>query len=349
MKPLSLHSISLFRKELMGISAIGIILCHMPFYCTELPGIVKSLFLLGDYGVDMFLFLSGLGIWTSLASSKIKRNVLCYKWGGLFKWYKKRYIRLLVPYCVIMIPFYAWQCTHYNLGGAEFILRLSTISFWTSHNSVWFVALLIPLYALTPVVYSIIHSLKGRTIALIFLLIIVICYLLAYFDPKGGNDYLSEEPYLSILGNVRFCLRRVTSYILGFFLAPYIMRSYKLKRPFIVCLLLLAIAITIMYLVPFNVCVAFLLVLPSSLFLGQCLAHSPKWLVAVFSFMGVLSLESYLLNISLPRVMSLQNWNLGIVDLSYGNYCMYITTVMISIIIAVAVNRLSRKIIKTIA
>lgn len=115
-----LQIVSDYRQELMGISAIGIILCHMPFYCTELPGIVKSLFLLGDYGVDMFLLLSGLGIWTSLASSKIKRNVLCYKWGGLFKWYKKRYIRLLVPYCIIMIPFYAWQCTHYNLGVQNF-------------------------------------------------------------------------------------------------------------------------------------------------------------------------------------------------------------------------------------
>lgn len=228
-------------------------------------------------------------------------------------------------------------------GGAEFLLRLSTISFWTSHNSVWFVALLIPLYALTPVVYSIIHSLKGRTITLIFLLIIFICYLFAYSDPKGGNDSLS------VLGNVKFCLCRVPSYILGFFLAPFIMRSYKLKRTVLICLLLLATAITIKHLVPFNVCVACLFVLPASLFLSQCLTHSPKWLIAVFSFMGVISLESYLLNISLPRVTSLHNWSLGIVDLSYGNYCMYISTVIISIIIAVAVNRLSRKIIKIIA
>lgn len=342
-RTICLHRISEYRQELMGISAIGIILCHMPFYCTELPGIVKSLFLLGDYGVDMFLFLSGLGIWTSLASSKIKRNVLCYKWGGLFKWYKKRYIRLLVPYCIIMIPFYAWQCTHYNLGGAEFLLRLSTISFWTSHNSVWFVALLIPLYALTPFAYSIVHRFDGRNITIIAISMIALSLLVAYMDPDSVNDRLS------IMGNIKFCLCRVPSYILGFFLAPYIMRSKKLNRPLLQCLLLLILAICIKYLAPINVCVACLLVLSASLFLSQCLTHSPKWLIAVFSFMGVISLESYLLNISLPRVTSLHNWSLGIVNLSYGNYCMYISTVIISIIIAVAVNRLSRKIIKTIA
>lgn len=343
MKPYNLHSISVFRQELMGISAISIILCHMPFYCTELPGIAKSLFLLGDYGVDMFLFLSGLGIWNSLASSKIRRNGLCYNWTGLFNWYKKRYIRLLVPYCIIMIPFYAWQCSYYNLGVAEFLLRLSTLSFWTSHNSVWFVALLIPLYALTPFAYSIVHRLNGRIITILAFSIIALCFLFAYIDPESVNDRLS------IIGNIRFCLCRVPSYILGFFLAPYIMRSHKLNRPLLLSVLLMVLAICVKYFAPINVCVAGLLVLPASIIISQCLVRSPKWLVSAFSFMGVISLESYLLNVSLPRITSLYNWHLGSVDLSYGNYFMYLLTVMISIFVALAVNRISRRIIKKIA
>lgn len=82
-----LNLISKYRTPLMGIAALMIILCHAPQYGVAMPNSISSVMLRGGLGVDIFLYLSGVGCWYSLS-----------KGVTLKKWYCKRFIRIFIPY-----------------------------------------------------------------------------------------------------------------------------------------------------------------------------------------------------------------------------------------------------------
>lgn len=82
-----------FRNELYGIAAIWIILYHVARYTTTLPASVfgeinecwlqiivnqifakmRYLFLFGNLGVDIFLFISSIGLYQSIHNNSIGR------------------------------------------------------------------------------------------------------------------------------------------------------------------------------------------------------------------------------------------------------------------------------------
>lgn len=86
-----------YRTELMGIAAIGIILCHANATGVMLPSIIRKIFSFGTECVDLFLMLSGIGIYYSLS-----------KKTSLKQWYLKRYLRIGVPYLLISVPYFIW-------------------------------------------------------------------------------------------------------------------------------------------------------------------------------------------------------------------------------------------------
>ena len=64
-KYFQLSKISKYRTELMEMSAILILVCHSVAY-IEMPRILQYVLSFGNIGVDLFLFLSGMGMWFSL-------------------------------------------------------------------------------------------------------------------------------------------------------------------------------------------------------------------------------------------------------------------------------------------
>lgn len=71
-----------------------IIACHAPASGVKMPYILAKILELGNFGVDIFLFLSGLGCYYSL--SKNRGGYLCY--------FKRRFSRLMIP-CAYYITF----------------------------------------------------------------------------------------------------------------------------------------------------------------------------------------------------------------------------------------------------
>ena len=92
--------ISEYRLHLMGVATLGVILCHAVGRGVVMPNMLAYLFNLGNYGVDIFLFLSGMSMYFSLNNRK----------GSLFQWYKKRYLKTMLPFLMIAIPSYAIKC-----------------------------------------------------------------------------------------------------------------------------------------------------------------------------------------------------------------------------------------------
>ena len=131
-----------YRGELFGIATLMIVLCHsvsiVPF-----PGGLATLIAYGTMGVNVFLFLSGIGLYYSL-----KNN------GNYLVFYKKRFIRVIVPYLFIGGLWYGIRyliCEKGNI--VQFLYELSTLSFWKEHKGAWYVAAIIPIYMLYPLLF----------------------------------------------------------------------------------------------------------------------------------------------------------------------------------------------------
>lgn len=64
---INLNVFSQYRSALMGFSTILILICHSIEYVGVDKGIMYHLLVQGNRGVDIFLFLSGIGIFYSLS------------------------------------------------------------------------------------------------------------------------------------------------------------------------------------------------------------------------------------------------------------------------------------------
>ena len=79
-KDIELANVSRYRGELMGAAMLFIILFHVPLArSNEFFGLRRC----GNVGVDMFLFLSGIGLWFSWVKNQ-----------DVWKFYKRRLLRI---------------------------------------------------------------------------------------------------------------------------------------------------------------------------------------------------------------------------------------------------------------
>lgn len=134
-----LNLLSKYRTQLMGVATIMVILCHAPNYGVEMSGSSRKILGFGGIGGDIFLLLSGIGCYYSLS-----------KGFTIKEWYKKRFVRIFVPYTLMQIPFRGYRLFVGNFEFKKEVLIFFTIDFWTQHVGAWYVALLLPLYILTP-------------------------------------------------------------------------------------------------------------------------------------------------------------------------------------------------------
>lgn len=124
----------------MGISAIMILLCHAPGNNVLMPNYFAKILSYGNIGVDIFLLLSGIGIYYSLSDRKV----------SYLKWYLRRFIRVLIPYWILISPYLIIKFSIDNMPFTECMWNLFALSYWINGHGTWFVSLIILLYILTP-------------------------------------------------------------------------------------------------------------------------------------------------------------------------------------------------------
>ena len=144
-------TISDVRGELFGFSIITIILFHY-FENAEAAGfggaasVITKIYnlALGSSGVEIFLFLSGMGLFYSLSGDL-----------RLSEFYRKRLTRILPAYLVLGGA--GWLILDILLqktGWLRFLLDFSTLSFWTEgERMVWYISLILILYLFFPLLY----------------------------------------------------------------------------------------------------------------------------------------------------------------------------------------------------
>ena len=126
----------------MGAAMIWVMYFHSLFIGKE-NGALNFIHDIGFYGVDMFLMVSGMGLYFSMRKSK---NALDF--------YKKRALRILPAYLVIVICWYLFYKTDVSVGDA--VLSILGINYWRGtiysipERFDWFIPTLIVFYLLTP-------------------------------------------------------------------------------------------------------------------------------------------------------------------------------------------------------
>ena len=156
-----LSDISKYRGAIFGLSILGIILFHffndvLDWRRQDAVYRVAELYynLFGSIGVELFVFLSGVGLYFSLSKNP-----------DIFSFYRRRFRRVLIPYLIWGVFYwFVRDILVTREGFVRFILDLSTLSFWLEgKRSVWFIAFIIAVYAVFPLLFRILNcSVKGK-------------------------------------------------------------------------------------------------------------------------------------------------------------------------------------------
>lgn len=138
---MKLSLLSKYRTHIMGAAMMWIMWFHSPFYGkTEVFHFIHNI---GFYGVDIFLMVSGLGLYYSMRKSK-----------GVGDFYRKRAVRILPAYLIITIAWYAFFKT--DVAFSDKVLSILGINYF--RGSIfsrpeyfdWFLPTLFVLYLITP-------------------------------------------------------------------------------------------------------------------------------------------------------------------------------------------------------
>lgn len=149
--------ISRYKAHLMGLAVMVVVYGHLLYYHSGLQNYDDLNFTiwytLGS--VEMFIFLSGFGIYQSLRKNR-----------DAFTFYGRRIGRLLPAYLPVML---AWCVANVALGSmrvGEAVGNLTALGWWfqTGHQFNWYVPAVLVLYLLSPLFYDCIQRLGRKSL-----------------------------------------------------------------------------------------------------------------------------------------------------------------------------------------
>ncbi len=180
--------LSEYRSELMGAAMLWVMLYHcfpvvIPFFPLDA---VKRL---GYGGVDMFLFLSGMG----LAVSSLKRR---RSYGAYLA---RRVVRILPAFYIVAVPFILWKLLTGRIALKNALWSLTLLGYWlgTPDHFNWYVSGLLAFYLLAPLLILILAKAgRGRDLVILcaVLLDIALCELLMRVGLARLLDFFFRIP-----------------------------------------------------------------------------------------------------------------------------------------------------------
>ncbi len=321
-----LSLLSKYRTALMGIATLRVLLWHSLQYGVEFPEPLRLLLVFLQRAipsVPIFLFLSGIGCYYSLS-----------KPHSYMTWLRKRAIRIFIPYAVVLIIVRLLSLPTSHSSWTEWFMYLSTIRFWTHHEGLWFVALLVILYPLAPGLFRMLESSRHRLITAIVLMVVI---LTVTHLPSTADGTLTGD----IIHNLQYAGKFIVSFVIGMYIAPFIRREVRINALYIIGGS--AVLFLLFHFFLKDVFYAWLFIMPSVIVLCTCL----KWLsessriFTSFYWLGIVSLEAYVANVEIRTLFKayLASWQGS--PLLTGHYLDYALVLIIGLILAQLCNKLS--------
>lgn len=290
-------SLGLYRKEIMGVAMIWVMIFHC--YTKSLSKLnLRILYTIckhGNLGVDIFLILSGFGLYYSLSKD-----------NHIFSFYKRRVVRIIIPWLVISCPYWiikTFIADKESLG--VFLLHWTGLSFWLDGiTTVWYIAFIIFLYALYPLIFKL-QKKNGYILAILVGGSIAFNVILLMLCPQYYDK-------------IEIAISRIPVFLLGSYIGDSVYNSKQLIRNKLVFLYLLMLVFLYFYPVISDrlgagtistaelilikrlrgqIVAIFIIVLSCA-----CFSVVPKTKLKVFSFVGALTLEEYMFHVFLLNI-----------------------------------------------
>lgn len=217
-KTFRLYSISEARNVLFGIATLWIGLFHSDYLNDAIAYLVGNgrvhnalnfVRSSGNAGVDIFLFLSGVGLFFSF-----------YKDGRVLNFWKKRLMRVL-PTAILIATFYfslRYVRGKYDEGLLAYISRMTFTYFYVAGERVfWFISLILILYLLFPLFYKAIE--KWRLWGMLGLIGVTLLF-----------TFVLRAVFPVVYTNVEIALCRIPVFIIGIWAAKFIMEKREIDR-----------------------------------------------------------------------------------------------------------------------
>ena len=299
------NDLSRYRAPLMGFAMIIVMLFHVPLSRSDaFYGLMRC----GNNGVDMFLFLSGIGLWYSWTKPSSESSF----WEKLRKFYFRRFLRLYPAWLIIASLYYIPQ--YWPNGGGyspNLIHLIANIlvgwSFWRIDDlTFWFVPAIMALYLIAPFYMRLIQRDRiWRWLPLVTIL----WYLLVRDWP----------PLWKSVGYVEIFWSRIPVFLLGInagelVKAPLNPPSRGKDSSLFTLHSSLFFLLSLWYCVyveghrhgafpPAAERMVYIPLAVSAMFLMcKVFRHAPSWLLRAFTFVGGISLEIYLIHIQFVLV-----------------------------------------------
>lgn len=313
--------LSKYRTELMGIAIIWIILYHGNEIGMILPqplNIINFVLEKGRGGVEIFLFLSGIGLFYSYSKNK-----------NLKQFYQRRILRVVIPYFFIATPFWFIQDVLFYKDSWRFLKDISLFSFWTEGvTRMWYFGLLIPCYILFPLIFKIVYRNEEneKSCVLRAALIIAAVIICNWALKKISPDYYQL---------IEIALTRIPIFILGILCGSFVKNNKEItwKQISVFCILYsyrmytYEYGITGMW-VRYWYCTLAILICFLFAYLFEVCSIKGKFLY-VLRIAGAYSMELYIVHVWIRKMfqkLDIDYLMYGINLNAYGilNYCMVI-------------------------
>lgn len=329
--------LSKYRNVIYGVSAVSILIYHYTSIYSYYPGYMRSCIaqyyfnFIGSVGVEIFLFLSGISMYFSYISR-----------DSIGSFIKKRIFRILITY--IPIGFCFWFITDFILtdnGSSAFINDFTLLSFWqTGEYRFWYVALLLILYCIFPIIYHTVFFQKKEKRNIFFIMSSLILLLIMIF--------IVATPMYNRIG---IALTRIPIFVYGTYCGKKVFEKQTF-RTFDYMLILIGFGIKLcsIYL-PFN---SLGMRATTSFFSFSCcpvlcmiiqISRKPFNLIwHLFNKCGYISFELYLTNVAVIKFAI----DIGIFVISKGNYIVILIIGFITSIISYYFSKCIIKLKQTI-
>lgn len=334
------------RNMLFGVAILLVMLLHSQGYTgiSSWPGFKKSSILSCFYevmtrstvGVDMFLFLSGIGLYYSFSKN-----------SDVKIFYIKRLKRVLIPYLVIGTVYWILRDLIFSSDSALFWKDLTWVTYYTKGTSTyWYVNFILIMYLIYPLVYYMLES-RYRNLNLVLLMIFtcgLMCILYIY--------------YPELYSNIEKSLGRMVAFFLGCYWGKLVKSGKRMNDMWLLYALFIPwLGGILQYLSKKDIIPWKLSIRPwyGLLAIGICILLSVIFTISDFGIIGKFlnlagthSLELYLTHVAMKNMLKI--WMPGYKEWGFIKSClMYlIFVVIVPLLLGIFYQSASKKIAKLI-
>ncbi len=137
---ISLGALSRHRALLYGFAAAWILLFHMHFQLPNHPALIPLQWFKasGNAGVEMFLLLSGFGLYGSMSRD-----------GSVLSFYRRRFLRVFLPSFIVVAVYYGLVPTK----STAYAMKLTILPYWLGMGMFWYPPFILGMYLIYPLIF----------------------------------------------------------------------------------------------------------------------------------------------------------------------------------------------------